>query len=425
MGFDTLYFPPIHPIGLSNRKGKNNTLDADADQPGSPYAIGSPTGGHSAIHPDLGTLADFDRLVTAARAHGLEIALDFAIQCSPDHPWLKEHPDWFSRRADGSMRYAENPPKKYQDIVNVDFYSAQATPAHQMALWGALRDVVLFWAERGVRAFRVDNPHTKPLPFWEWMIAEVQARFPDALFLSEAFTRPKMMYRLAKVGFSQSYTYFTWREDKAGLSAYLQELNALPAADSFRPHFFVNTPDINPYFLQRSGRAGHLIRMALAATTSGLWGMYSGFELCEATALPGKEEYLNSEKFEIRAWDWRRPGNIIAEMTALNGLRRRNPALQSHLGLQLLSAHNDQILCFVKATAARDNLIVVAISLDPFQAQSAAIEAPFWLLDQPDDGVVAITDLVHGNAGIWRGKHQWVHLTPDQPYAIWRLDSAA
>jgi len=425
MGFDTLYFPPIHPIGLSNRKGKNNTLGAGADQPGSPYAIGSADGGHTAVHPELGSLTDFERLVTSAREHGLEIALDFAIQCSPDHPWLKEHPDWFSYRADGSMRYAENPPKKYQDIVNVDFYSGEATPTRQAALWRALRDAVLFWAERGVRAFRVDNPHTKPLPFWEWMIAEVQARFPDALFLSEAFTRPKMMYRLAKLGFSQSYTYFTWRENKAELSAYLRELNDAPAADIFRPHFFVNTPDINPHFLQRSGRAGHLIRMALATTTSGLWGMYSGFELCEATPLPGKEEYLDSEKFQIRVWDWQRPGNIVAELTVLNRLRRRNPALQSHLGLHLLTAHNDQVLYFAKATAARDSIVVVAISLDPFHPQSAAIEAPLWLLGQPDDAAIAITDLVRGNNDVWRGKHQWVHLSPEQPYAIWRIDGMA
>ena len=261
MGFDVLYFPPIHPIGKKNRKGRNNTLTPAPDDPGSPYAIGSDEGGHDAIHPQLGTLADFRRLVAAARENGLEIALDFAIQCSPDHPWLKDHPDWFKWRPDGSIKYAENPPKKYQDIVNVDFYGDGAP-----GLWAALRDIVLYWAGEGVRIFRVDNPHTKPLPFWQWMIAEVRARHPDVIFLSEAFTRPKMMYRLAKVGFSQSYTYFTWRNTKQELTDYLIELSTTEVKEFFRPHFFVNTPDINPYFLQTSGRPGFLIRAALAAT---------------------------------------------------------------------------------------------------------------------------------------------------------------
>ncbi len=288
MGFDVLYFPPIHPIGLRNRKGKNNSLQAGPDDPGSPYAIGSEQGGHDAVHPQLGSLDDFRELVQAAHAHDLEIALDFAIQCSPDHPWLAEHPEWFDWRADGSLRYAENPPKRYEDIVNPDFYSPLASAAQQSALWRALRDVVLFWVDQGVGIFRVDNPHTKPLPFWQWLISEVQGLHPHTIFLSEAFTRPKMMYRLAKVGFSQSYTYFTWRHGKQELIDYLTELNTPPVADFFRPNFFVNTPDINPYFLQESGRSGFLIRAALAATTSGLWGMYSGFELCEGRALPGK-----------------------------------------------------------------------------------------------------------------------------------------
>ena len=288
MGFDVLYFPPIHPIGTTNRKGRNNALRAEPDDTGSPYAIGGSEGGHDALHPQLGTFNDFRALIGAARDHGLEIALDFAIQCSPDHPWLREHHDWFRWRPDGSMRYAENPPKKYEDIVNPDFFAKSAVPS----LWLALRDVILFWCGHGIRIFRVDNPHTKPLPFWHWMIAEVRARHPDALFLSEAFTRPKMMYRLAKVGFTQSYTYFTWRHTKHELAAYLTELAAAPAREFFRPNFFVNTPDINPPFLQTSGRPGFLIRAALACTLSGLWGMYSGFEICESAPLPGREEYL-------------------------------------------------------------------------------------------------------------------------------------
>ena len=288
MGFDVLYFPPIHPIGTTNRKGRNNALRAEPGDLGSPYAIGGPEGGHDAIHPALGTLDDFRALVAAATDNELEIALDFAIQCSPDHPWLREHHDWFRWRPDGSMRFAENPPKKYEDIVNPDFYAKAAMPG----LWLALRDVVQFWVDQGVRIFRVDNPHTKPLPFWHWMIADIRGRHPDVLFLAEAFTRPKMMYRLAKIGFTQSYTYFTWRNTKQEITEYLTELNAQPAREFFRPNFFVNTPDINPPFLQTSGRPGFLVRAALACTLSGLWGMYSGFELCEAAPLPGREEYL-------------------------------------------------------------------------------------------------------------------------------------
>ncbi len=273
----------------------------------------------------------------------MEVALDFAIQCSPDHPWLKQHPEWFEWRPDGSIRYAENPPKRYEDIVNVAFYAEGALPS----LWQALCDVVLFWVGQGVRIFRVDNPHTKPLPFWEWMIAEVRGRHPEVIFLAEAFTRPKVMYRLAKVGFSQSYTYFTWRDTAAEMRDYLTELTTTAPKHFFRPHFFVNTPDINPFFLQTSGRPGFLIRAALAATLSGLWGVYNGFELCEADALPGREEYLNSEKYEIRAWDWARPGNIIDEIRQLNQIRRSNPALHTHLGVRF--CHARIIWCFASA----------------------------------------------------------------------------
>ena len=295
MGFDTLYFPPIHPIGRKNRKGPNNTLTPAPDDPGSPYAIGAAEGGHDAIHPDLGTFEDFARLVEAAADHGLEIALDFAIQAAPDHPWLEEHPGWFAWRPDGSMKYAENPPKKYQDIVNVDFYGPDAVPG----LWTALRDVILSWVDRGVKTFRVDNPHTKPLPFWEWMIGDVRAKHPDVIFLSEAFTRPNMMYRLAKVGFSQSYTYFTWREHKQELTDYIVELTTTAPKEFYRPHFFVNTPDINPFFLQTSGRPGFQIRAVLAATLSGLFGVYSGFELCDGTPL-GTGQGRISRQREVR-----------------------------------------------------------------------------------------------------------------------------
>ena len=418
MGFDVLYFPPIHPIGRTNRKGRNNTLTPAPDDPGSPYAVGSAEGGHDALHPELGTLEDFHALRDAAAARGLELAIDFAIQCAPDHPWLKEHPDWFDWRPDGSIRYAENPPKKYEDIVNVDFYAQGAKPA----LWLALRDVVQFWVDQGVKIFRVDNPHTKPLPFWEWMIGDIRARHPDTMFLAEAFTRPKVMYRLAKIGFGQSYTYFTWRNTKAELTEYLTELSTTAPKEFFRPNFFVNTPDINPVFLQTSGRGGFLIRAALAATLSGLWGVYNGFELCEATpTAPGKEEYLNSEKYEIKAWDYDRPGNIVAEITRLNRIRRANTALHTHLDVEFLTAHSDQVLYFMKR-AVDGNAILVAISLDPFNVIDTTIELPLWRFGLADDAALAAEDLMRDFRFTWRGKYQPVRLNPyEQPFCIWRV----
>ncbi len=346
LGFDVLYFTPIHPIGRTNRKGRNNSLKAEAGDAGSPYAIGSAEGGHDAIHPQLGTFADFERLVSEARAHDLEIALDFAIQCSPDHPWIKEHPEWFDWRPDGTIKFAENPPKKYEDIVNVHFYR-EAFPA----IWYALRDIVLFWSERGVRIFRVDNPHTKPFPFWEWLIRQVHGRFPDVIFLSEAFTRPKPMMRLAKLGYTQSYTYFTWRNTKHELTEYLVELTRSEAREYFRPNFFVNTPDINPYYLQTSGRPGFRVRLILAATLVCNYGIYNGFELCEGRPIPGKEEYLDSEKYEIKAWDWERPGHIRDDIRLINRLRRERPALQQFQHLNFYNAWNDHILYYGKFTA--------------------------------------------------------------------------
>jgi hypothetical protein len=417
MGFDTLYFPPIHPIGTTNRKGPNNSLAPGPEDVGSPYAIGSEAGGHSAIHPDLGSLQDFRTLLQAARDQGLEIALDFAIQCSPDHPWLKQHPEWFAWRPDGTIKYAENPPKKYQDIVNVDFYGKDAIPD----LWEALRDVVLFWAAEGVRTFRVDNPHTKPLPFWAWLIAEVRSRHPDVLFLSEAFTRPNPMYQLAKLGFTQSYTYFIWRNSKVEITEYLTEITKTEVREFFRPHFFVNTPDINPLFLQTSGRAGFLIRAALAATLSGLFGVYSGFELCESAPLPGREEYLDSEKYEIRPRPVRRAGDIVAEISQLNALRRFEPALQTHLGLEFHQAFNDQVLYFSKGGGQSDYRILVAVSLDPHGSQDAEFEIPLWRLDLGDDATVQVEDLLTSRRFGWSGKIQHVRLTPEHPYAIWRI----
>ncbi|WP_342643699.1 alpha-1,4-glucan--maltose-1-phosphate maltosyltransferase [Rhodoligotrophos ferricapiens] len=418
MGFDVLYFPPIHPIGRKNRKGPNNTLTPGPDDPGSPYAIGSEEGGHDALHPELGTFEDFARLVAAAKAHGLEIALDFAIQCSPDHPWIREHPEWFDWRPDGSIKYAENPPKKYEDIVNVHFYGPSSFPS----LWHALRDVVLFWAEHGVKIFRVDNPHTKPFPFWEWLIREVQNQHPDTIFLAEAFTRPKVMKRLAKLGFTQSYSYFTWRDTKAELIEYLTELTTDGPQNYMRPNFFTNTPDINPRYLQTSGRAGFQARLVLAATLSTVYGIYNGFELCEAAALPGREEYLDSEKYEIRAWDWDRPGNIRADVALINRIRRENPALWSFANLHFLNCWNDQIIAYYKITAELDNCILIAVNLDPHNVQSAAFEVPLWAFGLPDDASIDVVDLVTGGRFTWTGKVQSMTLDPAiRAYQIWRL----
>jgi starch synthase (maltosyl-transferring) len=417
MGFDVLYFTPIHPIGRTNRKGRNNTLTPGPDDPGSPYAIGSAEGGHDAIHPELGTFDDFHRLVEAAHAHGLEIALDFAIQCSPDHPWIEQHPEWFDWRPDGTIRYAENPPKKYEDIVNVHFYR-DALPA----LWYELRDLVLFWVGHGVKIFRVDNPHTKPVPFWEWMIRDIQDRHPDVIFLSEAFTRPKMMRQLAKVGFTQSYTYFTWRNTKQELIEYLTELTQDEPKEYMRPNFFTNTPDINPVYLQTSGRPGFQARLVLAATLSTLYGIYNGFELCEGTPIPGKEEYLDSEKYEIKAWDYDRPGNIRDYVTRINRIRRDNPALHELTNLRFYNAWNDNIIYYGKMTAAKDNIILVAVNLDPYHAQAANFEVPLWELNLPDWGDVQVEDLFTGSQFVWHGKVQHVWLDPKlNPCAIWRL----
>ena len=358
LGFDVLYLPPIHPIGSTNRKGRNNALTAAAGDPGSPYAIGSSEGGHDAVHPELGTLEDFRRLVKACAERGMEVALDFAIQCSPDHPWLTRHPEWFKRRPDGSIQYAENPPKKYEDIVNPDFYGGDS-----QGLWRALRDVVLFWVRQGVRIFRVDNPHTKPFPFWEWLIREVQSVDPNVVFLAEAFTRPKVMKALAKLGFTQSYTYFTWRTGKEELQAYLSEITRYPEREYFRPNFFVNTPDILPFHLQTGEPWIFKSRVALAATLSGNYGIYNGFELIEHQPIPGKEEYLNSEKYELKVRDWNKPGNIKSYIGRLNRIRRGNPALLQTSRLRFAQVDDEEVIGFVKESSDGGNAMAVAIAL--------------------------------------------------------------
>ncbi|MBU0674475.1 MAG: alpha-1,4-glucan--maltose-1-phosphate maltosyltransferase [Proteobacteria bacterium] len=417
MGFDVVYLPPIHPIGHTHRKGPNNTLAAGPDDPGSPWAIGGPEGGHKAVHPDLGTLEDFDFFVTEASRHDLEVALDIAFQCSPDHPYVREHPEWFRHRPDGSIKYAENPPKKYQDIYPLNF-EGQAWES----LWHELKDVIVFWAERGVRVFRVDNPHTKPLYFWSWVIAEVRRSFPDAVFLAEAFTRPKIMHALAKAGFSQSYTYFTWRNTKPELIEYVTALTRTGVREFFRPNFFANTPDILPEFLQFGGRPAFLSRLVLAATLGASYGIYSGYELCENEAIPGTEEYHQSEKFQIRHRDWNRAESLREYIALVNRIRRDNPALHANQGLDFYPVDNEQLLFFGKSTANLDNIILVVINLDPHHVHDGWVEVPIKELGIAPDEVYQVHDLIGAGRYLWQGERNYVRLDPaESPAQIYRL----
>jgi starch synthase (maltosyl-transferring) len=405
LGFDVLYLPPIHPIGTTNRKGPNNALVATAGDPGSPWAIGADEGGHGAVHPGLGTIEDFDALVATAREHGVEVCLDFAIQTSPDHPWLTEHPEWFHRRPDGTLKYAENPPKRYQDIYNVNFDS----PDWQ-ALWEALRDVVLHWVDHGVRVFRVDNPHTKPLPFWEWLIAEVRGRDPEVIFLAEAFTRGAMMRALAKVGFNQSYTYFTWKSSRWELIEYLTELTTSGMQDYYRPNFFVNTPDILTEELQHGGPPAFASRLVLAATLSPSYGVYSGFESFENVAIaPGSEEYLDSEKYEAK--DRALDGPLLPLIARLNEVRREHPALQHLPNVTFLETENDALLAYAKRHG--DDVVLCVVNLDPHQPQEGVAVVPYDLGLPPAFSVV---DLLKGERFDWRVGRNYVRLDPgDRP----------
>jgi len=417
LGFDVVYLVPIHPIGRVNRKGRDNSTVAEPGDPGSPYAIGSVEGGHRAVNPELGTLADFRRFVHAAAELGMEVALDFAIQCAPDHPWVREHPEWFRFRPDGTLKYAENPPKKYEDIVNVDFDNPD-----REALWTELRDTILFWIGEGVRTFRVDNPHTKPLPFWEWLIREVKARCPEAVFLAEAFTRPKMMRALAKAGFTQSYTYFTWRNTKWELTEYLTELTGYPAREYFRPNFFTNTPDILPVFLQEGGRPAFRVRLVLAATLSPVYGIYNGFELCENTPIPEREEYLHSEKYEYKVWDWDRPGNIKDDIAILNRFRRNNPAMQDFLNLRFLNCSDPNILAYAKISADRANVVIIVVNLDPHNAHEDTVELPLTELGLPGDAEFFLEEAFTHRAVTCHSQYQRFHLDPEtNPALVFRL----
>lgn len=407
MGFDILYLPPIHPIGRSHRKGPNNTLTAGPDDPGSPWAIGAEEGGHDAVHPDLGTIEDFRHFVEAARNHGLMVALDIAFQCSPDHPWVREHPQWFRHRPDGTIKYAENPPKKYQDIYPLYFECQD-----WRALWQALADVVFFWIEQGVTVFRVDNPHTKPLRFWGWLIGQVRAVRPDVIFLAEAFTRPAVMYALAKAGFNQSYTYFTWRNTGHEIKQYLTELTRSEVREFFRPNFFVNTPDILPEYLQFGGRPAFISRLVLAATLSSCYGVYSGFEHCEAEALPGTEEYMNSEKFQIRVRDWDQPGNLSGLIKRVNQIRRENAALNHNFHLRFYSVDNEQILCYGKATPDNSNIILVAVNLDPHHTHEGWLQFPVGEFGIGETEAYQVHDLLGAGRYLWQGTRNYLRLDP-------------
>jgi len=418
MGFDVVYFPPIHPIGRTNRKGKNNSPAAGPDDPGSPWAIGAAEGGHDAVHPALGTLEDFHRLVARARDLGLEVALDLAFQCSPDHPYVTDHPAWFRRRPDGSIQFAENPPKKYEDIYPLDFDTEDWA-----ALWDELARVVRFWIDQGVRIFRVDNPHTKPFPFWRWLLDGIRAAHPDVIFLSEAFTRPNIMYRLAALGFAQSYTYFAWRNTRDELAAYFTELTQSEVSEYFRPNLWPNTPDILTEFLQTGGRSACVIRFILAATLAASYGIYGpAFELGETiAAAPGKEEYLNSEKYELRHWDLTRADSLRGFITRVNEIRRAHPALQTDLGLRFHGTDNDRLLAYSKTTPGRDDVVLVIVSLDPAwpQAGWTALDLGSCGLDpaRPFEA----RDLLTGHVYRWQGPRNFVRLDPAAPAHVLHL----
>ena len=418
MGFDVVYLPPIHPIGTAHRKGPNNSTKPAPGDPGSPWAIGSSAGGHTSVHPDLGTLADFDRLVARAHALGLEIALDIAFQCSPDHPWVRQHPEWFRWRPDGTIQYAENPPKKYQDIYPLNFETE-----HWRELFDELLSVFLFWIEHGVTIFRVDNPHTKPFSFWEWVIAEVRARHPETVFLSEAFTRPPVLEQLAKLGFSQSYTYFTWRNTKRELQSYLTELLRGDAREYLRPNLFANTPDILHEYLQIGGRAGFQIRATLAATLSATYGVYGPpFELCVGAAVPGTEEYLDSEKYQVRHWELDHPDSLSDFLARLNEIRRANPALGARGRLRFLEIDNEQLLAYARATPDLADTVIVVVNLSPHHAQRGWLVLPLEELGISPDLPFQADDLLGGARYLWHGARNYVELDPGvAPAHIFRL----
>jgi starch synthase (maltosyl-transferring) len=416
MGFDVVYLPPIHPIGTAFRKGKNNSLEATPKDVGSPWAIGAPEGGHDAIHPDLGTIEDFDAFVAEATRLGMEVALDFAIQCSPDHPWVTEHPEWFHHRPDGTIQYAENPPKKYQDVYHVNFDTDNADE-----LWTALKAIVDHWVDHGVKIFRVDNPHTKPFPFWEWLISSVQDEHPDVIFLAEAFTRPKVMNRLGKLGFTQSYTYFTWRNHKAEIEEYLTELSQTEMRNYFRPNFFANTPDILHEYLQVGGPPAFKIRLILASLLSPTYGIYSGFELFEGTPVkPGSEEYLDSEKYELRPRDFKKEPNLVSYITRINDIRRKHPALTELNNIRFHHSDKENIMTFSKSSADGET-ILVAVNLNPYHWEEATISLDLAALGVDPAQSFEVHDLISGSRFVWHGPHNYVRLEPHEPAHVFHI----
>ena len=429
MGFDVVYLPPIHPIGTTARKGRNNTLSATPEDVGSPWAIGGPEGGHTAIHPDLGDDSDFAALVARAEDLGMEVALDYALQCSPDHPWVEEHPEWFHRRPDGSIKYAENPPKKYQDIYPINFWPAEEPD--RTALWEACRDVLLHWIERGVRIFRVDNPHTKPLAFWEWCLADVQRRQPDVIFLAEAFTRPAMMSKLAEIGFTQSYTYYTWRHGKAELADYVEELAHGSLADIMRPNFWPNTPDILGGVLRNGNPAAFRLRYVLAATLVPNVGVYSGYELCEnLPASDTNEEYLDSEKYEIKDRDWSAPDSIAPFIAEVNRIRHRHEAFAQLRNIRFHNVDNDAIIAYTKGSLdarGEGDVLLVVVNLDPNQAQEATVHLDLPAVGLPGWEPLAAHDELTGETYAWNGPANYVRLDPgtDQVAHVLALGSTA
>ena len=419
MGFDTLYLPPIHPVGYTHRKGKNNSITAAADDPGSPWAIGSAEGGHKSIHPQLGTVEEFRSFVAKAESLDLEVALDLAYQCSPDHPYVREHPKWFRWRPDGTVQFAENPPKKYQDIYPLDF-----TTEEWRALWEELKSIVEFWREQGIRIFRVDNPHTKPLPFWQWLIDTVKQDHPEVIFLAEAFTRPKVMYRLGKLGFTQSYSYFTWRNTKAEITEYFQELTQTEVREYFRPNLWPNTPDILPEYLQFGGRAAFMLRLVLAATLSGNYGIYGpAFELLENRPRElGSEEYLDSEKYEIKHWNRESADSLKDFITRINKIRKDNPALKCDWSLCFHEIDNEQMVCYTKRTEDLGNIILVVVNLDPHHVQSGWVRIPLEPLQLAATDSYQAHDLLTGARFLWHGARNYVQLDPKNgPAHILRL----
>jgi starch synthase (maltosyl-transferring) len=419
MGFDVLYFPPIHPIGKANRKGKNNSVRSQPGEPGSPWAIGSDEGGHKSILPALGTQEDYRQLIHEATKYNIKIALDLAFQCAPDHPYVKEHPEWFKQRPDGSIQYAENPPKKYQDIYPFNFECD-----NWQELWDELKSVIIFWIEQGVTIFRVDNPHTKPIPFWQWAIAEVNKVYPHIIFLAEAFTRPKVMASLAKIGFQQGYTYFTWRVTKQEITDYMKELVYGPSRNYFRPNFWPNTPDILPYHLQNQGENSFILRFALASTLSSSYGMYGpSYEFLENSPVENKEEYFNSEKYEVRHYDWKKTNRMTDIISLVNKARKENAALQSTWNIQFCSIENDNLIAYLKATDDLTNIILVVVTLDPFVSQQGFVQLPKERLKLSDKINVKVTDLITEEKYTWTQEWNYVELNPYKlPFHIFKLE---